>query len=181
MTEEIQSLIISTAARSERDFKRLVGRTSPLLFGVLLRMLKDRVVAEEALQAVYLKVWTKAHTYRPGEAEAMAWLVTIARYHAIDLLRARGRRLRADEVFEDVHPDDRWTGERRLIAVQETEAVFRCLATLPDDRAEAIRLAYIEGCSYQELAERFAIPLNTIRTWLRRGLQQLRECFENAG
>lgn len=108
----------------------------------------------------------------------MTWLIAIARNHAIDRLRARPEGQSADEGAVDQVADTAPTAERRLIAVGEAGRIADCFATLEPDRADAVRGAYLGGLSYQELALRYAVPLNTMRTWLRRSLFKLRECLD---
>jgi RNA polymerase sigma-70 factor (ECF subfamily) len=139
--------------------------------------LRDRQEAEDALQEIYLKIWHRAASYAVSQASAITWLVAIARNHAIDKLRARKE---ATETLEEADwvADPGPTPEASAVANAERGKIDDCLRRLEDVKADAVRGAYLDGYSYQELAERFAIPLNTMRTWLRRSLIKLRECLE---
>lgn len=106
----------------------------------------------------------------------MTWMIAVARHHCIDRLRARPR-LDDDEDAVLSAPDTAPTAEMRVVAKGEAGRFRDCLATLDDTRAQAIRGAYLDGLSYEALALRHDIPLNTLRSWLRRGLQKLRECM----
>ena len=173
---EIADLIARCALRDRAAFRDLYTRTSAKLFGVVLRILKDRSEAEEALQEVYVKIWQRADRYVPGQYSPISWLVAIARNHALDMMRARRPTNDDLDVALDI-PDASPDPERLTESSQDGARVEACLATLEPDRAEAVRGAYLDGYSYEELAQRFEVPLNTMRTWLRRSLIRLRECL----
>lgn len=170
--------LIARVALADRDaFRRLYTLTSAKLFGVTLRILKDRALAEDALQEVYVKIWRGADRFAPGRARPMSWLIAIARNCAIDRLRARqpfhAELADADDVG-DPAPDP----EEEAVRHSEGRRIEDCMQQLAADRAAAVREAYVEGFSYDELAARYGVPLNTMRTWLRRSLIQLRKCLE---
>jgi RNA polymerase sigma-70 factor, ECF subfamily len=176
-TAEIADLIARCALRDRAAFKALYGRTSSKLYGVTLRILRDRSEAEEALQEVYVKVWQRADRYVPGGYSPISWLVAVARNHSLDVLRAR--KPRSDDLdlaldVADGGPDP----EQAEAARGERVRIDGCLGRLEPDRAAAVRGAYLDGYSYEELASRYNVPLNTMRTWLRRSLMKLRECLE---
>ncbi|MBL4786383.1 MAG: sigma-70 family RNA polymerase sigma factor [Cohaesibacteraceae bacterium] len=174
---DIAKLIGRTALGDRNAFDALYAHTSAKLFGVLLRLLRDRAEAEDALQEVYIKIWQRSSQYAQSESSAMSWLIVIARYHAIDRLRARKMPLLPiDDSFEivDKAPDP----EASALASSQRAQIDECLARLEKQKANAIRGAYLEGYSYQELANKNDIPLNTMRTWLRRSLLKLKECLQ---
>ncbi len=175
--DDISKLLARVALRDRQAFDLLYEHTSAKLFGVALRLLRDRGEAEDALQEIYLKVWQRADRYAVSQASAISWLAAIARNHAIDRLRSRRLSETLDEETTWV-ADDKPTPEAAVIAGSERARVEDCLGRLEDDRADAVRGAYLDGYSYQELADRFRIPLNTMRTWLRRSLIKLKECLE---
>ena len=173
---DIAELIARTALRDRAAFRDLYGRTSAKLFGVTLRILKDRSEAEEALQEVYVKIWQRADRYVAGSYSPISWLVAVARNHCLDVLRAR--RPVSDDIdlaldIADAAPDP----EQVALAGGERSRIEACLGQLEADKADAVRGAYLDGFSYDELAERHRVPLNTMRTWLRRSLLKLRECL----
>lgn len=175
-SREVADLIARCALRDRAAFRLLYERTSAKLFGVVLRILRDRGEAEDAIQDVYVKIWQRADRFVAGERSPISWLVAVARNHALDRLRARR------PVSEDIDAaielaDEAPTPERLAEASQDGARIEKCLATLEPDRAEAVRGAYLDGFSYDELAKRYAVPLNTMRTWLRRSLMKLRECL----
>ena len=158
-------------------FDLLYRQTSAKLFGVCLRVLHDRGDAEEALQEVFVKVWTKADRFAVSDLSPISWLVAIARNHAIDRIRARRKPAADIDAALDV-ADPAPGPEAAVVAGGESERIYQCLDELEQDRAAAVRGAYLNGESYAELAERHKVPLNTMRTWLRRSLLKLRECLE---
>ncbi|MEM1044609.1 MAG: sigma-70 family RNA polymerase sigma factor [Pseudomonadota bacterium] len=170
-------LLSRIALRDRAAFDSLYDLTSAKLFGVVFRLLRERTDAEDALQDIYVKIWHRADRYSVSEASAMSWMIAIARNHAIDRLRARRRgHGPIDEATEiaDAAPSP----EANAVAGSERARIDTCLDRLEADRAQAVRGAYLDGRSYQELADRHEVPINTMRTWLRRSLKKLRECLE---
>jgi RNA polymerase sigma-70 factor (ECF subfamily) len=175
-TADISHLIARCALRDRQAFRDLYSRTSSKLFGVTLRILRDRAEAEEALQEVYIKIWQRADRYVAGGYSPISWLVAVARNHSLDLLRAR--KPQGDDIdlaldVADAQPDPEQAEANR----GERARIDRCLGQLEADKADAVRGAYLDGFSYEELSERHKVPLNTMRTWLRRSLLKLRECL----
>ncbi|WP_315920636.1 sigma-70 family RNA polymerase sigma factor [Mesorhizobium sp. SP-1A] len=175
--QDIAKLIVRTSLRDRAAFDSLYRQTSAKLFGVCLRVLGDRAEAEDALQEVYVKIWTKADRFAISELSPISWLVAIARHHSIDRIRARrAPAADIDTVLEAIDPAP---GPEAMAAARDEDARMRnCLDELDRDRADAVRGAYLKGDSYAELSERYGVPLNTMRTWLRRSLLKLRECLE---
>ena len=174
--DPIADLIAQCAAADRTAFRKLYSDSSAKLMGVLLRILGERSEAEDALQEVYTRVWLRAGRYDPAKGRGMTWLIAISRNLAIDRLRARPAASSDDGL--DMVQDSSPRAETRLIAQGEARRVTDCFASLEPDRADAVRGAYLSGLSYVELAARHAVPLNTMRTWLRRSLLRLRECLD---
>lgn len=175
-TADIADLIARCALRDRAAFRDLYGRTSAKLYGVTLRILRDRSEAEEALQEVYVKIWQRADRYVPGGYSPISWLVAVARNHSLDVLRAR--KPKGDDIdmaldVADAGPDP----EQAAVQGGERSRIDNCLGQLDAEKADAVRGAYLDGFSYEELATRHKVPLNTMRTWLRRSLMKLRECL----
>jgi RNA polymerase sigma-70 factor (ECF subfamily) len=173
---DIADLIARCALRDRAAFRDLYGRTSSKLFGVTLRILRDRSEAEEALQEVYVKIWQRADRYVAGGYSPISWLVAVARNHSLDILRARKPQSEDIDMALDVAdagPDPEQAEANR----GERARIDDCLGRLDAEKADAVRGAYLDGFSYEELAARHDVPLNTMRTWLRRSLLKLRECL----
>lgn len=178
MTEDRLAQALAATARGDRAaFRALYGAAAPKLFGICLRILRDRAEAEDALQEIFTRVWSRAGRYEAGKAAAMTWMIVIARNHCIDRLRARPAASEGEEALAEV-ADGGPGVEARLMAGDAARRVADCFDELPDDRAAAIRGAYLDGLSYEALAARHGVPLNTMRSWLRRGLLRLKECLE---
>ncbi|WP_341349651.1 sigma-70 family RNA polymerase sigma factor [Cognatiyoonia koreensis] len=157
-------------------FSRLYDATSGKLFSVCLRVLKQRDVAEDAMQDAYVKIWKNAGRYNVTSYSPMSWLIAIARNSAIDRLRKQKPTQDIDDYihhFAATGP----TPEQSAVASSEVKRIMGCLDELETDRRDAIKGAYLDGETYKDLSARFNIPLNTMRTWLRRGLANLRECM----
>jgi len=174
--EEIESLIGSIALGDRKAFQALYDATSAKLLGVCLRILKDRSAAEDALQDSFVKIWKNADRFAVNGYSPMTWLITIARNTAIDRLRATKQNADIAD-FTDTIAASGPTAEGRVIAAAEARRVSACFNELDADRSAAIKGAYLDGLPYKDLADRHGVPLNTMRTWLRRGLIALRECL----
>lgn len=175
--QDITRLIVRVSLKDRGAFDMLYRQTSAKLFGVCLRVLHDRAEAEEALQEVYVKIWTKADRFAASELSPISWLAAIARNHAIDRVRARRKAgVAIDEAMEVADPAP--GPEALALMGDQSERMFGCLDEIEATRAAAVRGAYLDGLSYAELAQRHGVPLNTMRTWLRRSLLKLRECLE---
>jgi RNA polymerase sigma factor (sigma-70 family) len=167
-------------ASGDRAALRLVYRdTSAKLFGVLLRILNDRSEAEDVLQDVYVTVWRKAAAFDPGRASPITWMVAIARNRAIDRLRASAisRRMEPIEAADAVS-DPAPAAVERVELAQQHQRLAGCLEELEPRHSTAIRAAFLDGATYEELATRMSVPLGTMKSWIRRGLLKLRACLE---
>ena len=175
--DEIEDLIARVALKDRAAFEMLYDRVSAKLFGVSLRVLNKRAAAEDAMQDTFVKIWNNADRYRSNGLSPMTWLITIARNTAIDRVRARkkGHQDIDSPGIELIAPGP--SPEQYAVASSEAAKLSHCLDTLEADRGAAIRGAYLDGESYADLADRFKVPLNTMRTWLRRGLIALRQCM----
>jgi RNA polymerase sigma-70 factor, ECF subfamily len=175
-SDHLSALIARVALRDRVAFRSLYTQTSAKLFGICLRILKDRSEAEDAVQEVYIKIWDNAQSFRAATFSPISWLAAVARNHAIDRLRVRKPSAAGLDDAAEI-PDGAPNPERAALMQSERRRIDDCLAKL--DTAEAIRGAYMDGETYQELAGRFRVPVNTMRSWLRRGLMRLKECLEH--
>ena len=176
MDDPIAELLLQIAAQDRAAFRQLYSASSSKLMGVLLRILGNRAESEDALQEVYTRVWLKAGRYDASKGRGMTWLIALTRNLAIDRLRQRSDHI-SDDTAMEAAADPAPRAETRLIATGEVRRINDCFATLEPDRAAALRGAYLTGLSYADLAHRHGVPLNTMRTWLRRSLLKLKECM----
>ena len=167
------ALIKRIVARDERAVADLYDRHCRLLFGLILRILRNRSEAEDVLQDVFVLVWTRAETYNVALGPPAAWLVRIARNRAIDRLRASNVRLRTAESAPAPAPAE--SPELHASLSERQRAVARALDSLPPDQRVLIEQAYFLGLTQSELAERFTLPLGTVKTRIRTGMLALRE------
>ncbi|MEX5728744.1 RNA polymerase sigma-70 factor (ECF subfamily) [Rhodovulum iodosum] len=174
--DDIEAMIARVALRDHSAFSSLYDATSAKLFGVCLRVLNNRSEAEEVLQDVYVRVWNKAGTYSVTGHSPMTWLITVARNLSIDRLRARETRTGGIDRALDI-VDDRPGPEEVAVARSARAAIDDCLDELDTARADAVKRAYLDGDTYKDLAHRYDVPVNTMRTWLRRSLIKLRDCL----
>lgn len=179
MRTEIDDLIAQVALEDRGALSELYDRTSAKLFGICLRILKDRAAAEEALQDVYVKIWRHADRYTANGLSPMTWLIAIARNTAIDTLRSGHRHSKLTGLDQALAlPAPGPTPEGAAIASGETRRILGCMDELEKMHRAAVRGAYLEGLSYAQLAEAAGVPLNTMRTWLRRSLMRLKACLQ---
>lgn len=165
------------AAGERRALRDVYERTASKLFGVCLRISQDKEAAEDILQDVYLKVWNRAGRFDASRASPITWLCAITRNAAIDWRRAQGGPPLVSEELASEVPDDRVTAPEQIEALQERARIFECLDGLEIRQATAIRAAFFDGLTYAQLAEQVSVPLGTMKSWVRRGLIQLRECL----
>ena len=171
---EVTRLIEQVAQGDADAFEALYRATSRAVLSECLRILRDRVEAEDARQEVYLRVWTKASTFQRSSKSPMSWLVAIARNRSFDQLRrARLRQLDYVADQEATVPDRHAGPEQLAILGSERDRLLRSLGELRPDLQEAVWRAHVLGESYEELANRFEVPLNTMRSWLYRSRQHL--------
>lgn len=168
--------LLEACGRGDREaFARLYRLTSPKLYGLALRMLKQEAWAQECLQDGFLNVWRNAAHYDPAKAAPMTWMTSIVRHRALDLLRQR----RPELYLGDYGPPETGGYSDPLPMLSgEAEALARCLEELKEAQRRCLLLAYYEGLSHPELAARLDTPLGTVKTWIRRGLEQMKQCLE---
>lgn len=176
---QLVAALIRVAAGDRAALRVVYAETSAKLFGICLRILGDRSEAEDVLQDVYLAVWRKAASFDESVASPITWLAVIARNRSIDRLRA-GRVVRTSlpiETADDV-ADASLSALERLEISDEQARLSDCLRELDTRQAAAIRAAFLDGLTYDELARQARVPLGTMKSWIRRGLMKLKVCLE---
>lgn len=178
-------LLHGCAQQRQPAFQELYQLTSPQLIAILMRILKRRDLAEEALQDAFISVWHNAASYSAQKGSPMTWLVSICRYRALDMLRREQREIHLDPPDDDGDEDalagfadESETGE--LISHAEARALKHCLDELNEGQRNSLKLAYFDGCSHEEIARALRSPIGTVKSWVRRGLQDLKHCLEAA-
>lgn len=175
---ELAELITAVARADRAAFRRLYDKTAPKLFGIVLRIIRDRSLAEDILQDVFLRIWRSAGNFSPEAGPPMAWLNSIARNRTIDILRQKTLVL-PEHAKEETDWYERIAEPRdREADMMDIAALRHCLGEVEEPARSCVLLAYYEGFSREELAERFDRPVNTIKTWLHRTLAVLKTCLE---
>ncbi|MEJ8856138.1 sigma-70 family RNA polymerase sigma factor [Variovorax robiniae] len=179
---ELMALIDRVGQRDEAALRLLYERTSPRLFGLAMRVVRQREWAEDVLQETFLTIWRVAVDYRASLSPPMAWLGLIVRSRALDLLRKRtADRSRITDEFDDVMnetlPSDAPSPQDLADASEQAFALHQCLGQLEGRQREVVSLAYLRDLTHGELAEQLKLPLGTVKTWIRRGLEKLRDCM----
>ena len=174
----LSDLLGAVAAEDRSAFAPLYEAISAKLFGVTLRILRNRQQAEEVLQEVYIRIWRRAVDYRPEKGTPMTWMITIARHRALDRRRQQKPELPLDEADGYGETADPEPGPlAQAISSEQSRALAACLDELAAEQRGCITLAYREGFTHAELATRFDTPLGTGKSWIHRGLRHLKECL----
>ncbi|MEZ5934120.1 MAG: sigma-70 family RNA polymerase sigma factor [Alphaproteobacteria bacterium] len=178
-TADLADLLGAVASADRSAFKALYEATKAKLFGIILRIVYDRDDAAEVLQEVYLRIWRRAADYDGAKGTPMTWMITIARNRALDWRRRQRIEVPLDEEpWLDELIDDSADPQQQTIASAESRRLAQCLSLLDEDQQRCLILAYREGMTHYELAERLERPLGTIKSWIRRSLGRLKECLE---
>ena len=176
--DELNHLLQQSGRNDQHAFAELYRRTSSKLFGVCLRMLRDRGQAEEVLQEIYATVWRRAASFDAAKASAITWLVTLSRNKAIDRLRQHREEPMEDPSMLNETIDEQPTPAADAETSQEHRRLQHCLDQLEPQQQRSVREAFFTGATYNELATRCKVPLGTMKSWIRRSLMQLRTCLD---
>ena len=174
---ELVWLMAGVARGDQAAFERLYAATRAKLYGVVLRILRRTDLAEEVIQETYLKVWNNAGSFDPKLATPITWMVAIARNRALDVVRRKSEVSIEDEPEAMDTPGEEPNPLARQEMTDELKRLLGCLGQLEEDRRRLVLLAYYSGWSREQLATKFDAPANTIKTWLRRSLKEIRECL----
>jgi RNA polymerase sigma-70 factor, ECF subfamily len=174
---ELVWLLAAVAKGDQAAFQRLYEATRAKLYGVLLRILGTPELADDVMQETYLKVWNTAGRFDPTIASPITWMVAIARNRAIDIVRRKGH-ASIEETPEAMNiAADTPAPLARREMTEELRRLLACLGKLDPEKQRIVLLAYYSGWSREQLARKLDIPVNTIKTWLRRSLLEIRECM----
>lgn len=174
----LDPLLLRVAKGDDGAFAEVYDAVAPAVFGLARRVLRQVELAEEVAQEVLLEVWQQAPRFDPGRGTGFAWVMTMAHRRAVDRVRsvqaASDRELRvAQRSVEREHDEVAEEVEERL----EAEAMRECIGALTELQRESVTLAYFNGFTYPEVAERLGAPLGTIKTRMRDGIIRLRDCL----
>jgi len=175
--EELNRLLMATGRSDQAAFAELYRRTSSKLFGVCMRMLRDRGEAEDVLQETYTTVWRRAAGFDAAKASAITWLTTLSRNKAIDRLRQHREQVLDDPTRLEEAADSRPSPAATAEASQEYQRLQHCIDQLEPQQRDSVREAFFTGATYNELAGRCKVPLGTMKSWIRRSLMSLQTCL----
>jgi RNA polymerase sigma-70 factor, ECF subfamily len=180
--DTLSALLARCASGDAGALRVLYELTSPKLFGLAIRILSRREWAEEVLQDAFVSIWRHAPDYRESLAAPMTWLAAIVRHRALDRLRQQHAGIAATETeWNDMLDDWLMTTDpgpsERLLMSQQAAQLARCMERLDANQRQAIALAYLRECSHSEVAQAMQVPLGTVKSWIRRGLDKLKTCL----
>jgi len=175
--DDLVDALAGVARGDKAAFEMLYAATSLKLYGVVVRILGQRALADEVLQEVYVRVWQRAGEFDPATSSPITWLSTIARNRALDEAKRKTMRSFEDhpEVLELPSDDDPLDNHERN---EERRRLMACLDALEPEKKEIVLLAYYFGMTRDEIADRIGRPAATVKTWLRRTLAQLKSCLD---
>jgi RNA polymerase sigma-70 factor, ECF subfamily len=181
-TAEDAALLQRIGRRDVAAFQEFYRKFSGLVFSSIHRVLNDHQDAEDIMQEVLVQIWQKAHLYEPSKGKPLTWITTMARNRAIDRIRSKQRRSRLNDDFEQesksTQPEfDQDTSD--LVGTRESDRVVKkAVMELTPDQREAIQLAYFEGLTQSEIADKLREPLGTVKARIRRGVQRLEQVMK---
>lgn len=177
--QDLSQLLARVSTQDRDAFSTLYDATSSKLYGIILRILKRRDLADEVMQDVYVKVWQRASEFDSDRASPITWMAIIARNSALDEARKR-RPLSIEETPEAFNVASLEASPLQNTELgQEVARLMACLSSLDPQRREIVIEAYIDGSTREELSQRFGHPVATIKTWLHRSLAQLKACLQS--
>lgn len=174
---DLEGLVARVVAGDRVAFAQLYQKTSAKLFGIVLRICRDRILAEDVLQEAFVRIWRNASRFDPASGRPITWMAAIARNAAIDAVRQR-RVHDARLADEDEAAVADMADPSVAFDPADREALRLCLGQLDEEHRNCVLLAYQDGYSREELAERFGRPVGTIKTWLHRALLRLKQCLD---
>jgi len=175
---EADELLVLVAGGDQRAFEELYGLVSGPVFGLVRRVVRDPAQSEEVSQEVLLELWRSAPRFDPGRGSALSWILTLAHRRAVDRVRsARAATEREQREGQRNHQPAFDQVAEEVEAGLERERVRRCIDRLTALQRQSVTLAYYDGYTYREVAERLSLPLGTVKTRMRDGLTRLRECL----
>lgn len=168
----------------------LYNATSAHLLGVILRIQRDRALAEDVLQDIFISIWRNAQGYDAARSQPMTWLTSIARNRAIDSLRRRKTEISTvsahlgddddDSNLVDAMPSEDSSPMELMEQAAQASAVTHCIGALSAEQQQCVALAYYQGLSHSEVAQHLRQPLGTVKSWVRRALMALKDCLGSA-
>jgi RNA polymerase sigma-70 factor (ECF subfamily) len=174
-SDKLLSLINLTAQGDKKAFAQLYDETSSKLFAISLKMLVNRAQAEEVLQDAFVKIWHNSSAYNSSKGTVISWMISIVRYRCLDVLRYN--KVRKEETLPSEDVLNLTSDQDIEVEYNSNNKLVECIDELEIQQKQVIHLAYYRGLSHKELVSQTSLPLGTIKSWIRRGLQQLQRCL----
>jgi RNA polymerase sigma-70 factor (ECF subfamily) len=181
--ERLHALAARCTLRDQAAFAELYRCTAPKLYAVALRILRRQDWAEDVLQESFVNIWNNFPEYSAQKSAPMTWMTAVVRNRSLDWLRRPNLEQGRDDydnLAGNLPDDPAWQPERLLQGAHDARALHRCLEVLSSSQRQSIALAYLHGMSHGEIAAHLREPLGTVKTWVRRGLEKLRECMDQS-
>jgi RNA polymerase sigma-70 factor (ECF subfamily) len=179
--QQLADLLARCALSDQVAFKQLYDCSAGKLNGIAYRIMNNVDSANEVLQEAFIQIWRKASEYRTDMAEPMTWMASIVRYRAFDRLKFEKRRIEGSQIKADLEDFESIAdnSHEQSMVCGMNQQLEGCLQILETSQQESILMAYYYGFSREEISEHFRTPINTVKSWLRRGLTRLQQCLEN--
>lgn len=176
--DQLMELLLAVARKDRQAFQQLYKQISGRMFGLCLKLAKQRDLAEEAVQDAFVQIWHNASEYHNERGAPLSWMMTIARYRTLDLMRSRKARATDGDEHLDNAEDQREGPLDTSLRSASSEALTGCIEELSDAQRDSILLSYYRGFTHDELAVALSSPVGTVKSWVRRGLMALKRCLQ---
>ena len=179
--DKLAGLIARTALGDRAAFAELYHASAAKLFGVSLRIVRERPLAEEALQDSFVNIWNHASDYARAKSAPMTWMTAIVRNRSLDIVRRSREEPDVDDELTASLTDERAGPAREAEARAQAHAIDDCLRELDAEQRQTIALAFYHGLTHSELAAHLRRPIGTVKTHVRRGLLRIKDCLARMG
>jgi len=179
--QKLEALLAQCALGDKVAFAQLYQTVSSKLNGIAYRILYNVDSANEVLQEAFVQIWNNASEYRSDKSEPLTWMASIVRYRAYDRIKFEKRRIEGAQIKADIDNFDDIESPQSdgVLLCELDQQLEACLATLETTQRKSILMAYYYGYSREEISSQFDTPVNTIKSWLRRGIERLQLCLGN--
>jgi RNA polymerase sigma-70 factor (ECF subfamily) len=182
--DQLEQLLARIALRDQQALRKLYDKVAARLNGIAMKILRDAELSNDVLQETFLQIWNNAGEYRRHQSEPMTWMTSLLRYRTLDKLKAENNEQKRRDQYEEVQTllDDDNAGPtpmQGLLNMETGSQLNHCLETLETANKNAILMAYYYGYSREDIAIHVEQPINTVKSWLKRGLARLAKCLEH--
>lgn len=180
LSDNPNELLVQVSLANQQAFKKLYQLTSAKLFAISVRITQQEKLSEEVLQDSFLKIWNNANRFDPEKAQAITWMGTIVRNQSIDMIR-KNKKHEHDELLDEQQTqtvDETDTPEHLAITQNQLQHVHICMKELEQQHQDVILMAYLDGYTHQQIAEQQSVPVGSVKTWIHRGVKQIKQCIQ---